>query len=63
MLCLGTRSGTHGRPPARIHTLMIANDKTGTLYVVLFEAPKDRWDEEWKLGHPIVKQLMLDAGI
>lgn len=43
-----------------IHFYLIANDKTGTLFIYMFEAPKDQWDEAWKIGEVMFKNLHLD---
>jgi hypothetical protein len=43
-----------------VYHLAIANDKTGTLFLVIFEAPTKSWVEAWKIGEPILKRLMLD---
>jgi hypothetical protein len=59
---LGSRYVTHGDPPHHQQSLLIANDKTGTLYIILFESPQSQWDEAWKLGQPMLKQLLLDPG-
>ncbi|OGV72384.1 MAG: hypothetical protein A3K19_16305 [Lentisphaerae bacterium RIFOXYB12_FULL_65_16] len=46
-----------------VHNLLIANDKTGTLYLVMFEAPADEWDAAWTTGEPILKLLYIDDTI
>ena len=38
---------------------VIANDRTGMIYVVLFEAPEAEWEKAWKIGEPILKQLII----
>jgi hypothetical protein len=48
--------------PARMQALLIANDRTGTLYQINFEAPATRWDADWVIGLRMLKQLMLDGG-
>jgi hypothetical protein len=47
----------------QMHTLMIANPKTNTLYFVMFEAPEREWDKAWSIGEHIVKLLYLDDDI
>jgi len=32
-----------------VHTLAVANPKTNTLYLFIFESPQASWDEAWKL--------------
>jgi hypothetical protein len=48
---------------AVMHTLMVANPKTNTLYYFMFEAPRDEWDQAWKIGEQMVKLLYLDDEI
>jgi hypothetical protein len=35
------------RTPILVHNLVIANDRSGTIYVVLYEAPEGEWREAW----------------
>ncbi len=42
------------------HNFLVANDKTGTLYFFIFEAPSKSWDKAWELGHIMLKKLMID---
>lgn len=49
-----------GLEPIVVHKMFIANVKTGSLYIVIFEAPKDEWDEAWKLGYTILKYYLID---
>ncbi len=46
-----------------IHFYLIANDKTGTLFIYMYEAPKEQWDEAWKVGEVMFKNLHLDDEI
>ena len=39
------------------HELIVANTSANTLYVFLFESPKDQWDEAWKIGQVMMEQL------
>ena len=43
-----------------VHKLLIANDKTGTLFLITFESPTAEWDEAWKTGEQILKKILLD---
>lgn len=43
-----------------LHFYLIANDTTGTLFIYMFEAPKEKWDEAWKTGEIMFKNLHLD---
>jgi hypothetical protein len=44
-------------------TLMVANPKTNTLYLLIFESPAPTWDSAWKLGQTIFDSLALDDEI
>jgi hypothetical protein len=46
-----------------VHNLLIANDKTGTMYLVTFEAPAEEWAEAWKIGEPMLNFLFIDDTI
>ena len=46
-----------------IVNLLIANDKTGTVFVVIFEAPTATWDMDAQVGDVILKKLFLDDEI
>lgn len=46
--------------PIIVHKLFVANDKTSSLYIVSFEAPKSSWDQAWELGEVILKYFMVD---
>jgi hypothetical protein len=46
-----------------IQTLAVANPKTNTLYLLIFESPEPDWDSAWKLGKQIVDKLVLDDNI
>ncbi len=46
-----------------VHNLVIANDKTGTFYIVIFEAPATEWNEAWKIAEPMLRYLFIDDTI
>lgn len=52
-----------GKESVTIWNLLVANDKTGTLYLYVFEAPTSTWEEAWKTGNVILKMLLLDDEI
>jgi hypothetical protein len=49
-----------GKESITVYQLLIANDKTGTLFPIIFEAPTSSWSEAWKSGDIILKKLFLD---
>jgi tetratricopeptide (TPR) repeat protein len=49
-----------GLKPNIIHKVLTANDETGSLYMILFEAPKESWDDAWKYGEVMMKYFLLD---
>lgn len=46
--------------PVIIHQVYFGNDQTGTLWIITFEAPEDKWEADWAVGEVIVKRMMLD---
>jgi len=52
-----------GKENITVCQLLIANDKTGTLFLAIFEAPTTNWDEAWKAGETIFKKMLLDDEI
>ena len=44
----------------KFYNLVIANDKTGTAYLVIFEAPETSWESEWSVIEPTVKKMLID---
>ncbi|MCC6581202.1 MAG: hypothetical protein IT440_12265 [Phycisphaeraceae bacterium] len=48
-----------GAKDVRVYNLLIANDKTGCLHMVIFEAPVAEWDQAWKLGETMLKRILL----
>jgi len=52
-----------GKTAIRIYNLLMANDKTGTLYQVVYEAPLNEWDDAWRIGEPILKKILIDDEI
>lgn len=52
-----------GMEPVRIFHSLVANDRTGTLFQIIFEAPVAAWDAEWAAGDVIIKNLVLDDEI
>ena len=46
-----------------VHYMLVANDNTDSLFIMLFESPLKEWEEEWKIGNKIMNNLRLDAEI
>lgn len=45
------------------HHLAIGNDSTGTIYIVIFEAPEADWQSAWSVGEQILGRLYIDSDI
>ncbi len=44
-------------------TLTVANPKTNTLYMFIFESPESEWDAAWKTGKQIMDTVAIDDEI
>lgn len=49
--------------PRMVYQLAVANGKTDTLYLLVFEGPEKDWAELWPLGQVMVRELTLDSGL
>lgn len=47
----------------KFFNLLISNDKTGTLYLVIFESPKKEWAKEYSKADKVLKMLYIDDTI
>ncbi len=45
------------------HNLVISNDQTGTVYMVIYEAPVTNWETSRKTGEVILGKLFIDSDI
>ncbi len=45
------------------HHLVIANENTSTVYIVIFESPVDDWEAMKLLSEPMLKQLYIESDI
>lgn len=45
------------------HMLVIANEGTGTVYIVIFESPVEDWATMKAIGEPILARLFIDSDI
>lgn len=46
-----------------MHTIMVGNPRTNTLYLFIFEAPTNEWPEAWRSGQEIMRLLRIDDEI
>jgi hypothetical protein len=54
---------TDARGTIFMHALAIANPKTNTLYLFIFESPLADWDAAWVIGKQIVDNLAIDDDV
>ena len=45
------------------HNLAIANDQTGTIYLLIFESPAESWESSWKVAEPMLQRFLIDDTI
>ncbi len=48
---------------AVMQELAVANPKTNTLYLFIFESPESDWNAAWKIGKQIMDNLAIDDEI
>lgn len=46
-----------------MHALAVANTKTDTLYLLIFESPAAEWDASWPIGKEMMDAVKFDDGI
>ncbi len=46
-----------------IHQVNVGNEETGTLYIIMFEAPEDKWETAWSNGDRIMSFFLLNQGV
>ena len=44
------------------HIGAISNDRTGTIYLVIFEGPAAEWSDIWAQGETMIKKLAINSG-
>ena len=49
-----------GREGWTVSYQLIANDRTGSLYIMAFEAPTREWTNAWKTGAVLMERVRLD---
>ncbi|QDV91129.1 hypothetical protein RAS2_22190 [Phycisphaerae bacterium RAS2] len=47
----------------RVRIMMLANEKTDTLYTLFFGAPEEEWESAWKVGKRMLGLLYLDDDV
>ena len=62
MMWFGVLSPKEGPEATRSTHLLIANDTTDTLYMVVFEAPLADWRKAYEAGYVMLKNISIDAG-
>lgn len=45
----------------RMTHFLIANDTTDTVYIIIFEAPLGEWEEAYKSGYVMLKNISVNA--
>ena len=55
--------GAKGDTAYQFYNLVLTNDKTGTAFLLVFEAPAADWEREWATIEPVVKRLAIDDAI
>jgi hypothetical protein len=45
----------------RIYQIAIANPSTGSVYLVVFRTPAERWEADWQRIEPVVERLGLET--
>jgi hypothetical protein len=45
------------------HNLMIGNEETGTVYMIIYEGPAASWDAAWKIGEQMLQCFMIESEI
>ncbi len=54
---------TDGSGTVVMHALAVANTKTDTLYLLIFESPAADWDAQWKIGKEMMDAVKFDDGV
>ena len=51
-----------GKGEFNAHMAAMANEETGTVYLITFEGPAESWDTIWPMGELMLNKLALDSG-
>lgn len=46
-----------------VYNLYVCNDRTGALWLYIFESPEAEWDEAWEVGDVLLSNLLLNPEI
>jgi hypothetical protein len=49
--------------PLKQHTILVANDSTGTVYIINFETLPELWIDNWKIVEPILQKIYIDSSV
>jgi hypothetical protein len=47
----------------RLRVTTLANPKTDTLYILIFGAPKDQWEQAYKIGEKLFNPILLHSDV
>jgi len=61
MIWFGMLSPKKGPNATRMTQLLIANDATDTVYLIIFEAPLAEWQKAYESGYVMLKNLSIDV--
>lgn len=56
------RATDPGKGEFNAHMAAMANEETGTVYLIRFEGPAASWDTIWPMGELMLDKLTLDSG-
>jgi len=56
------RATDSGKGEFNAHIAAMANQETGTVYLMTFEGPAESWDTIWPMGELMLDKLALDSG-
>lgn len=58
----GVRSRSRAEDGSHVilHHVLMGNERTGTFYLLLFEAPEAQWEVAWQKGEPMLQRYAFD---
>lgn len=57
------RMADAGEGEFNAHMVAMANDSTGTVYLIIFEGPAENWDATWQIGETMLRNIALNDSI